>query len=233
MQLRDTYIFVTSVLFGATAVPYGVFAALVGWQPTHLAVWLGVATLLPLGPSLHGLLATAEAVLAEDAPSAAARTFVAAWWLSARELWWFWLGASALLVAMAYRLSLAWSSDPAVASVSVVGAGLVAGAVQLWFVLLPGADASTRGLLVDHDALCRELVSGRLSAYLDVTEPEPLQPGDPLYSLPNVLLTPHIAGAMGTELQRLGDAAVTEIERHVAGATPLHPVDSEALVLSA
>jgi len=92
---------------------------------------------------------------------------------------------------------------------------------------------TARGLLVDHDALCRELVSGRLSAYLDVTEPEPLPPGDPLNSLPNVLLTPHIAGAMGTELQRLGDAAVTEIERHVAGATPLHPVDSEALVLSA
>ncbi|HOB05637.1 MAG TPA: hypothetical protein PKM36_10250 [Propionibacteriaceae bacterium] len=145
--LRVFHIFVTSVLFGATAVPYVVFAAVVGWQPTHLAVWLGVATLLPLGPSLHGLLATAEAVLAEDAPSGAARTFVAAWWLSARALWWFWLGASALLVAMAYRLSLAWSSDPAVASVAVVGAGLVAGAVQLWFVLLSGADASTRGLL--------------------------------------------------------------------------------------
>lgn len=49
---------------------------------------------------------------------------------------------------------------------------------------------TSRGALVDHSALTDELVSGRLHAVLDVTEPEPLPAGSPLYRLPNVFLTP-------------------------------------------
>ena len=45
-----------------------------------------------------------------------------------------------------------------------------------------------------------ELTSGRLAAMLDVTEPDPLPAGHPLLGLPNVFVTPHVAGAMGNEL---------------------------------
>ncbi len=72
---------------------------------------------------------------------------------------------------------------------------------------------TARGKLVDHAALRHELVSGRINAVLDVTDPEPLEPGDPLFHLPNVLLTPHIAGSMGTELHRMTAYALDEIER--------------------
>ncbi|KGN34883.1 2-hydroxyacid dehydrogenase [Knoellia sinensis KCTC 19936] len=83
---------------------------------------------------------------------------------------------------------------------------------------------TARGSLVDQDALTRELVSGRLNAVLDVTAPEPLPAGSPLLRLPNVLTTPHIAGSLGTELRRLGDAAVGEVERLARGQTPLGAV---------
>ncbi|MER6067815.1 hydroxyacid dehydrogenase [Streptomyces sp. NPDC001817] len=83
---------------------------------------------------------------------------------------------------------------------------------------------TARGALVDHEALTEELVSGRLRAVLDVTEPEPLPAGSPLYRLPNVFLTPHIAGSLGNELERLGTIVVAELERLAAGLAPLHEV---------
>jgi phosphoglycerate dehydrogenase-like enzyme len=88
---------------------------------------------------------------------------------------------------------------------------------------------TARGWLVDHAALERELVSGRLSALIDTPDPEPLPPESVLYDLPNVILTPHIAGAQGNELRRLSDLAITEIERYVAGLPPLHPVTAAEL----
>ncbi|MFI6931033.1 hydroxyacid dehydrogenase [Streptomyces sp. NPDC050287] len=83
---------------------------------------------------------------------------------------------------------------------------------------------TSRGALVDPEALTDELVSGRLHAILDVTEPEPLPAGSPLYRLPNVFLTPHIAGSLGNELERLGRIVVEELERLVAGTPPEHEV---------
>jgi hypothetical protein len=59
---------------------------------------------------------------------------------------------------------------------------------------------TSRGALVDHEALTEELVSGRISAVLDVTDPEPLPVTSPLHALPNVLLTPHTAASVGNEL---------------------------------
>lgn len=76
---------------------------------------------------------------------------------------------------------------------------------------------TARGSLVDHDALRTHVRSGRIEAILDVTEPEPLHPDDELWSLPNVTITPHIAGATGNELHRLGRDAVDEVARYVAG----------------
>jgi phosphoglycerate dehydrogenase-like enzyme len=51
-----------------------------------------------------------------------------------------------------------------------------------------------RGQLLDTDALLAELVAGRLRAFLDVTDPEPLPPDHPLWAAPNVLITPHVGG---------------------------------------
>ncbi|MDX2679135.1 2-hydroxyacid dehydrogenase [Streptomyces soliscabiei] len=51
-----------------------------------------------------------------------------------------------------------------------------------------------RGPVVDTKALLAELESGRLTAALDVTDPEPLPPGHPLWSAPGVLVSPHVGG---------------------------------------
>ena len=67
---------------------------------------------------------------------------------------------------------------------------------------------TARGSLVDHAALERELVSGRIDAVIDVTEPEALPADSPLFELPNVFLTPHVAGAAGRETQRMAALAI-------------------------
>jgi len=88
---------------------------------------------------------------------------------------------------------------------------------------------TARPALVDQDALVRELQSGRISAVLDVADPDPLPPDHPLLALANVFATPHVAGAMGNELVRLSELAVTEVERFVAGEAPLYAVRAEDL----
>jgi phosphoglycerate dehydrogenase-like enzyme len=87
--------------------------------------------------------------------------------------------------------------------------------------------------LVDPQAPTDELVTGRISAVLDVTEPEPLPADSPLFRLPNVFLTPHVAGSLGNELERLGLTVVEELERLVAGEAPVHVVRQADLVNSA
>ena len=76
---------------------------------------------------------------------------------------------------------------------------------------------TARGSLVDTGALTRHCATGRIFAVLDVTEPEPLPGGHPLLSLPNVLVTPHLAGAQGRDLRLLGQYAADEVERLVTG----------------
>ncbi|MEV7339238.1 hydroxyacid dehydrogenase [Streptomyces sp. NPDC093544] len=98
--------------------------------------------------------------------------------------------------------------------------------------LIPDGGAlinTARGAIVDTAALARECAGGRLEAYLDVTDPEPLPPGHPLLSMPNVLVTPHIAGAQGRETERLGQYAVAEVARWVAGEPLLGEVTRQAL----
>ncbi len=56
-----------------------------------------------------------------------------------------------------------------------------------------------------------------LFAVLDVTYPEPPEPGSPLYTLPNVVLTPHIAGSLDGECRRMGRTMVDELRRYLAG----------------
>jgi phosphoglycerate dehydrogenase-like enzyme len=76
---------------------------------------------------------------------------------------------------------------------------------------------TARGAIVDQAALETELRSGRIRAVLDVTDPEVPDPQSPLWDLPNVVLTPHVAGSRGLELRRIGEQAVGEIERLARG----------------
>jgi phosphoglycerate dehydrogenase-like enzyme len=76
---------------------------------------------------------------------------------------------------------------------------------------------TARGVIVDSEALEKELRTGRINAILDVTDPEPLPATSALYDLPNVFLTPHIAGSMGTELRRMGDAVAADLTRYAQG----------------
>ena len=56
-----------------------------------------------------------------------------------------------------------------------------------------------------------------LTALLDVTYPEPPVDGHPFYTLPNCLLTPHIAGSAGDELARMGEYMLTECQAYLGG----------------
>ncbi|MFJ2742897.1 hydroxyacid dehydrogenase [Streptomyces sp. NPDC087440] len=92
---------------------------------------------------------------------------------------------------------------------------------------------TARGSLVDTEALTAEVLTGRLHAVLDVTEPEVLPATSPLYTLPNVLLTPHIAGSLGGELSRITACALDEVERYCAGEPFAYAVHHAALATSA
>lgn len=88
---------------------------------------------------------------------------------------------------------------------------------------------TARGMLVDTDALAAECATGRLSAVLDVTDPEPLPADSPLWDMPNVQLTPHIAGALDTEVHRLADSVLDELGRYTRGEPPVHPVTADEI----
>ncbi len=92
---------------------------------------------------------------------------------------------------------------------------------------------TARGALVDEDALLTELKTGRIEAIIDVTDPEVPPPDSPFYTLPNVFLTPHIAGATGLERARLGEMAIAEIERFCLGMPLQQQVRPEHLELIA
>jgi phosphoglycerate dehydrogenase-like enzyme len=79
---------------------------------------------------------------------------------------------------------------------------------------------AARGPVVDNDALLRELMNGRLRAILDVTEPEPLPDGHPLWTAPNCTITPHVAGATTRYFDNVYPLVRSQLERLVAGLLP-------------
>ena len=74
-----------------------------------------------------------------------------------------------------------------------------------------------RGKLVDTDALVAELRTGRIRAALDVTDPEPLPPGHPLWRQPGALISPHVGGASTAFFPRADRLIAAQLNRFVAG----------------
>jgi phosphoglycerate dehydrogenase-like enzyme len=83
-----------------------------------------------------------------------------------------------------------------------------------------------RGPVVDTDALLAELESGRLVAALDVTDPEPLPPGHPLWQAPNVLVVPHVGGASSAFFPRAYALINRLLNALAAGEDPPNVVQS-------
>jgi phosphoglycerate dehydrogenase-like enzyme len=87
---------------------------------------------------------------------------------------------------------------------------------------------AARGPIVQTDALVETLNAGRIRAALDVTEPEPLPVGHPLWRCPNLLITPHVAGSTPQFSQRALQTAADELQRYIKGE-PLHNVVQAAI----
>jgi phosphoglycerate dehydrogenase-like enzyme len=81
-----------------------------------------------------------------------------------------------------------------------------------------------RGKVADTDAIVAEAASGRLRFALDVTDPEPLPDGHPLFALPNVLISPHVGGASSAMMPRMARLLRQQIDRMLHGEEPLNVV---------
>jgi len=82
-----------------------------------------------------------------------------------------------------------------------------------------------RGRTIETAALVEELRAGRIRAALDVTDPEPLPPDHPLWALPNVLITPHMAGDSPEATIRTYELAGDQVRRFAAGEPLINEVD--------
>lgn len=89
---------------------------------------------------------------------------------------------------------------------------------------------TARGPLVDQAALYRALKGGHIAAAaLDVTDPEPISPDDPLLTLDNVIITPHIASASAATRSRMAMLAAENLITALAGRVPKHTANREVV----
>ena len=87
----------------------------------------------------------------------------------------------------------------------------------------------TRGGIIEEDALAQALTDGQIAgAGLDVTETEPLPAESPLWSAPNVIITPHRAGASQHRPRKTYEFFAAQLERYLTGKTLLNQVDKKA-----
>jgi len=85
---------------------------------------------------------------------------------------------------------------------------------------------AARGPVVNTDALVEALQSGKIRAALDVTDPEPLPDGHPLWTCPNLLITPHVGGSSPEFARRALKVAADELRRYMAGEPLLNVVQA-------
>lgn len=84
---------------------------------------------------------------------------------------------------------------------------------------------TARGPIVDQPALLAALHAGHIAgAALDVTDPEPPPPGDPVYTTPNLIVAPHIGSATRTAREQMADLAVENLLAALSGEPMPHPV---------
>ncbi len=87
---------------------------------------------------------------------------------------------------------------------------------------------TARGPIVDQGALCEALQSGHIAAAaLDVTDPEPIPPDDPLLTLPNCIVVPHIGSASIATRNRMAEMAARNLLAGVRGERLPHCVNPE------
>ena len=87
---------------------------------------------------------------------------------------------------------------------------------------------TARGDIIDEEALVDELATGRIFAFLDVTDPEPPASDSPLRRLENVVVTPHIAGCI-ENCHRMGELAAEEVRRYLAGRPAINEIRPDML----
>ncbi len=86
---------------------------------------------------------------------------------------------------------------------------------------------AARGSVVVTDDLCAELRSGRLHAAVDVTDPEPLGPAHPLWEMPNVFITPHIAASTPVSARSVLALVRTQAQRFLSGEPLVNVVSGD------
>lgn len=138
--LKAFQFFVVSVSFLATAVPVIAFQALVGVQPTHLALWLAGTSLLPLVPGTVAAVVTARRVLLASDGAAAGRVFWRSFATAVRSRWWLSLGVAGTAVILGYDYVILGGTD--VATLAVFGGLALLGMLVIGVASL---DAAGRG----------------------------------------------------------------------------------------
>jgi phosphoglycerate dehydrogenase-like enzyme len=83
--------------------------------------------------------------------------------------------------------------------------------------------------VVEADLIATLEARPDLTALTDVTWPEPPAPDSPLWTLPNVVMSPHIGGTVGDEVVRLADCVIGECESWARGEPLVHQVTAEVL----
>jgi phosphoglycerate dehydrogenase-like enzyme len=85
---------------------------------------------------------------------------------------------------------------------------------------------AARGPVVETDSLLQALNEMKIRAAVDVTDPEPLPAGHPLWKAPNLLITPHVAGASAQYIKRAVKLASDQAQRYARGEPLINVVES-------
>jgi len=88
---------------------------------------------------------------------------------------------------------------------------------------------TARGRMINEEDLVEKLKEGEITAYLDVTHPEPPEEGHPFYWLENCVLTPHVSGSCGAEVHRMGEFVLREFLNWREGKPLTNEIDVSSL----
>lgn len=195
--------FAVSAQFIACLVPALAFTALVGWQPTHLAIVLGVVSLAPAGPGLAALAAVSDARLDARADVRPGRGFWTAYARAARELWWWWLAATGVALILAYDLALFGASDTVLVGVVLAATLLVVFSIGLSDGIRRGASRRpVAALAAAGTALVRRPVTTVTRFFL--VWAVVAAPAIPLIGWSLLLFTPSLAASADALVARAG-----------------------------